>query len=183
MRAYDDCPECGKKKTKYKALCWDCWSIKRTQTKRDIDNGRELNCKKCGAILTESNWLPSNKKQYSLICKDCNNSRARNYLSETKDRRRLQRLKLKFEVISHYGGKCACCGETEIDFLNLDHILNDGADHRRKVGYDMYVWSKRNKYPDIFQVLCMNCNFAKGKDGICPHEIERQKLAQQSEQS
>lgn len=89
---------------------------------------------------------------------------------------------LRREVINAYGGmKCACCGETEEQFLSIDHINNDGADHRRKltgktgkvVGITggMYLWIKRNNYPPTFQVLCMNCNFGKARNGgVCPHQ-------------
>jgi hypothetical protein len=44
--------------------------------------------------------------------------------------------KLSMEVLIHYNGnppRCACCGETEERFLTIDHINNDGAEHRRKV--------------------------------------------------
>jgi hypothetical protein len=26
-----------------------------------------------------------------------------------------------------------------------------------------------NHFPPLFQILCYNCNFAKGADGVCPH--------------
>lgn len=33
-------------------------------------------------------------------------------------------------------------------------------------------WIKKNNFPHTFQILCHNCNFAKGhsKDNKCPHE-------------
>lgn len=84
-------------------------------------------------------------------------------------------VKLKIEVINAYGGKCACCHETTFEFLTLDHINNDGADHRRKVGgYTRKVWSdlKKNGFPPIMQVLCANCHLAKTISGECPHKKE-----------
>jgi hypothetical protein len=81
-----------------------------------------------------------------------------------------------------YGGyKCACCGETEPKFLTIDHIFNNGAEHRRELGgvdgngkgYSnrVLVWAKQHGYPAGFQVLCMNCNFGKSVNGgICPHK-------------
>jgi hypothetical protein len=76
------------------------------------------------------------------------------------------------EVIAHYGGKCACCGETERLFLSIDHINNDGAKHRREVpASSLYRWLKKNGYPEGFQVLCMNCNCGKARNGgVCPHQ-------------
>lgn len=85
--------------------------------------------------------------------------------------------KIKLEAINHYGGKCACCGETQIAFLQIDHINNDGAEHRREIEkashgrVPMTLWLKRNNYPDGFQVLCANCNVAKQIAGTCPHKL------------
>jgi hypothetical protein len=41
------------------------------------------------------------------------------------------RIGIREDVIAAYGGRCACCGEFERDFLTLDHVNNDGAEHRR----------------------------------------------------
>ena len=82
---------------------------------------------------------------------------------------------LKEEVIQEYGGKCACCGEDTYEFLTIDHIHGGGAEHKRQmkaagIGQNLYRWLKKNGYPkEDFQLLCMNCNFAKGKYGTCPH--------------
>lgn len=82
--------------------------------------------------------------------------------------------KLRLEAIEHYGGKCACCGEFRIQFLTIDHINNDGAEHRRELGNrNIYEWLKKNNYPkDGFRVLCYNCNCSIGNYGYCPHELE-----------
>lgn len=78
----------------------------------------------------------------------------------------------KMQVYLHYGkGKieCACCGENEIGFLSLDHIHNNGNLHRKKTR-DVIGWAIRNDYPPILQVLCMNCNHGKYRNGgKCPH--------------
>lgn len=78
--------------------------------------------------------------------------------------------KARLEVIAHYGGKCVCCGETTIEFLALDHINGGGKQHRKMVGGNIYAWAKRNNCPNILQVLCHNCNLAKGFYGECPHQ-------------
>jgi predicted restriction endonuclease len=87
------------------------------------------------------------------------------------------REKLRTEVLAHYGHRCACCGETENRFLSIDHINNDGAEHRRQsklqAGNPMYRWLKKNNFPQDFQLLCHNCNMAKGFYGQCPHEESR----------
>jgi hypothetical protein len=59
---------------------------------------------------------------------------------------------------------------TEPDFLQIDHVNNDGKQHRKVIGQGRtYFWLKKNNFPSDFQVLCANCNFAKGHYGTCPH--------------
>ena len=80
------------------------------------------------------------------------------------------------EVYGAYGGyKCNCCNETEQMFLSIDHVNNDGAEHRKKIGKRLYRWIKRYKYPKTFRLLCYNCNLGRDKcpDKICPHEKTR----------
>ena len=85
---------------------------------------------------------------------------------------RTNRLKLKREVMEHYGGNCACCGEKELAFLTIDHKNGEGSDHRRRNGKSLYAWIKRNDYPTNLQVLCYNCNAGRWiNKGICPHRI------------
>jgi hypothetical protein len=81
----------------------------------------------------------------------------------------------KKAVMDHYGGKCVCCGEMAIEFLSIDHVNNDGAEHRKTVlGQGrIYPWLVQQGFPSGFQVLCMNCNTAKGFYGECPHERAR----------
>lgn len=84
--------------------------------------------------------------------------------------------RMQHKAIMAYGGyKCACCGETEPLFLGLDHIENNGKEHRESIGnwggHGLYKWLERNNYPKGFQVLCMNCNHGKQRNGgICPHK-------------
>ena len=90
---------------------------------------------------------------------------------------REQRRALRLEVFMAYGGsRCACCGETEITFLNLDHPKGDGAQHRRRIGRGLriYYWLKRHGFPPGYRVLCWNCNEATRYGRRCPHELKSQ---------
>ena len=92
------------------------------------------------------------------------------------------RDKLKIQILSEYSKRhsnsdipcCNCCGEnSHTDFLNVDHI--DGKKHlpqeeQKLGGNNLNRWLKRNNYPDGFQILCWNCNLAKGLFGVCPHK-------------
>ena len=80
---------------------------------------------------------------------------------------------------------CNCCGLNEyLDFLALDHIIGkkqmDSIPELVKLGYssqmvtkELFSWIIDNDFPDGFQILCHNCNFAKGyprNNGKCPLE-------------
>lgn len=79
-------------------------------------------------------------------------------------------------VIEHYSDGencCACCGESHMIFLTIDHLNNDGykkINGKRLSGMHLYRWLIENNYPSGFQVLCRNCNWAKHALGRCPHE-------------
>ena len=86
------------------------------------------------------------------------------------------RAKLKQETLRAYGDICICCGEKNPHFLTLDHINNDGKEHRKKFPTTMslQVWLKKNNWPQkIIQILCFNCNIGKNQNGgICPHKTK-----------
>ena len=93
-------------------------------------------------------------------------------IAKTKEAQR----RLRREVLVAYGGEspaCACCGESIIEFLSIDHINGGGTQHRKEVGssYRMYRWLKNNSFPDGHRVLCHNCNQAMSWGRKCPHEL------------
>ncbi len=78
--------------------------------------------------------------------------------------------RLQEAAILAYGGyKCSCCGIEEPTVMCLDHIKNDGSEHRKELGFlggaQMYRWARDNGYPPVFQVPCFNCNHAKRVNG------------------
>jgi hypothetical protein len=87
-------------------------------------------------------------------------------------------VRQRLEVLSHYSNgdvKCSCCGEREYKFLCLDHINGGGTQHRKSLG-TKYIFSflKQAGFPEGYQVLCYNCNMAKGFYGKCPHKEMRE---------
>ncbi len=95
--------------------------------------------------------------------------------------RRRYRQNLREKVIAAYGSACACCGETRVQFLALDHVNGDGSIERRTLktttGTHIYLHAIRLGYPDTYRILCHNCNSSFGYYGFCPHERERLALA------
>lgn len=99
-------------------------------------------------------------------------------LLDNRQKLRREHARLRSEVLAAYGGACQCCGETTPEFLQVDHVNNDGAVHRRAIhqgkayysGMSIYRWLRKNDFPqDGFQLLCANCNYAKARYGSCPH--------------
>ena len=95
---------------------------------------------------------------------------------------------------------CNCCGEnSHVDFLTIDHIAGknqmDSEPKLIKLGYSSKLkgkglinWIIENNYPKGFQILCHNCNVAKGligNDNTCTHETIHQEetFARMEEQS
>jgi hypothetical protein len=82
---------------------------------------------------------------------------------------------IRDDVINYYSegkNKCNCCDENTKQFLALDHINGGGKKHRKEIKVNLYWWCKKNNYPTGFQVLCHNCNMAKGFYGKCPHLLK-----------
>lgn len=77
---------------------------------------------------------------------------------------------LRQAALDHYGSVCACCGETRIEFLCIDHVNGGGSKHRKTLKVEIYRWFKQNDYPAGFRVLCHNCNASLGFYGYCPHQ-------------
>lgn len=129
-------------------------------------------CSKCG--ITKSNtsdeypWGSNQRgKKLSACCKVCVSLRNR------------QRLRSeRIAALRHYSDgdpRCACCGDSNLEFLSFDHVNNDGAEQRRKNPgvsdiRSIATWLRKNNYPKDIRVLCYNCNCSIGFYGYCPHQ-------------
>src|SRR6266480_2952457 len=86
------------------------------------------------------------------------------------------RMKVRMDVLTHYGGNpplCACCNEAHLEFLVIDHIVGGGTKERKaninkRAGWAFYVHLRMMNYPVGYRVLCDNCNSALGFYGYCP---------------
>lgn len=129
-------------------------------------------CIECGSTKAKYH---SNGLCATCYCRDL---KKRNpiYKSNSLARTREWNKKIRLVVLQAYSALepfCACCNERTLAFLAIDHINNDGTEHRKLTkgsGSKTYIWIYRNKYPKGFQVLCHNCNMAKSLYGICPHQ-------------
>lgn len=89
---------------------------------------------------------------------------------EAKKKKKIYRSKKKIKVLTYYSKRkrptCIGCNEKEIKILSLDHIKNDGKEHRKTLSGDgtgevIYDWIIKNNFPKGFQTLCMNCQWKK----------------------
>ena len=131
---------------------------------------------------------------------------------EQKPKRKARRKEIRedrrLKVLQHYSTRlsksdipcCNCCGlNSHLEFLSIDHITGrrqmDSEPELVKLGYSsklknnaLFKWLIEYDYPEGFQILCHNCNQAKGmpkNNNICPHETIRKEetFARMEEQS
>lgn len=130
-------------------------------------------CEKCllrAAQYSKNHRKSFKTKSYKLVAE----WRKNNPGKSTEIYKRHQDLIRKI-VFDHYGNKCACCGESEIMFLTLDHINNDNERHNGKSfgGFKFYKRLINNNFPakPALRTLCWNCNCGRARNGgTCPHE-------------
>jgi hypothetical protein len=97
---------------------------------------------------------------------------ARRYYHNNRDAIIQKDRQERMEVLQHYGGKCACCGEHRYEFLAIDHINGGGTKHRKETkNRPLHKTLKAEGYPSGYRVLCHNCNSAYGYYGYCPHHV------------
>jgi hypothetical protein len=141
----------------YRRECKECVS---TRHKREADESRQA--------MREYNreYYRSNKERVDKLNTD--------WKKANPEKRRKTALsyyyRLQAEAVEAYGGfVCNWCGIDEPFVLTIDHVNNDGNEHRKQIGsiggHKFYKWLKDNGYPPGFQVLCMNCNHAKYRNG------------------
>lgn len=145
----------------------------------------EKTCTKCGRTLPISEFYKTKRcsgglGSYFSRCKKCvaeyNKANLRQKVENTK--KHIKRVKKKAYLILSKNGipQCAICGFFgDIDFLQIDHIKDDGSKDlmkcgRRRTGYETY-----NKIIQMlpeearlkYQLLCPIHNWAKrlGIDG------------------
>ncbi len=149
----------GKNKSKKDGLQASCKSCKKQEDQRYQQN--------------HASKIKQVKHQYYLENREAVAERTALYSKANRVRANAwgaaAKQRLRLEVFARYSedNNCVCCGFDDPRSLSIDHINDNGADHRRSIGlagrggYDFYRWLKQNGYPDGFQVLCSNCQFKK----------------------
>lgn len=144
-------------------------TIKKTLDVNGVLNGdREIKenlCVRCGKYVNRDDIRHQYRRLNIMVCNDCDRGVSFRPMKMIKEM-----------VIEAYGGCCSCCGETAYEFLTIDHINKDGKKHRESLGSStktFYLYLRNNGYPkDRFRLMCMNCNWAIGIYGFCPHDTK-----------
>lgn len=114
------------------------------------------------------------RREYHAKHKAEENERSRMWSHEhpnlRSDAQKRHYTKLKNKFLEMYGTRCSCCGETIVEFLTVEHINGQTKSNRETTHAALRNATKEYR-PDVYDVLCMNCNHAKGKLGICPHQV------------
>jgi hypothetical protein len=157
--------------------------LKRQRNREAAARYRERNREKVNTRMRD--WRENNREKSREHARQSRNRKLANGSPEEvaairqaeRDKTNRLNARCKEQVFAAYGGyKCSCCGETEPMFLSIDHIDNDGAKERKSglyagSGTAFYGWLRKNGFPTGYQVLCMNCQIGKHKNGgVCPHQ-------------
>jgi hypothetical protein len=148
----------------------------------DFPDGLQILCHNC-------NQSKENTKHNSCI------HGYRDQIKFKPDKNAKRTLTLRMDIFPHYSkihsnsdvSCCRCCGQnSNMEFLAIDHILGkkvmDTIPELIELEYSSTMkkttllnWIKNNNYlsnlqTEYFQILCHNCNNAKGIYGKCPFE-------------
>lgn len=106
-----------------------------------------------------------------VLCWNHNSSRTRKYLdipSEKQSIRQKHKTKLLKEAYKFFG-PCATCGETELKFLTISHVHNDGARRRKngeRTATGLLINFRKQGWPESlkedFCLECYTCNCSHG---------------------
>lgn len=168
----DKHPELNGERLKSNRCCLACHREATKKARKD-KVGR-VGTRYVGAVCLHHPELNGERMSSSATCVGCHKerSKARAVVNETNKRKRERNKK---EVFVHYGGACSICGVNDMDILTIDHIDQNGSEHKKENNYvgkgsnGFYRWLRRNGFPEGFRTLCFNCNikaYSNFKKGV-----------------
>jgi hypothetical protein len=122
---------------------------------------------------------PDRKHQAKGLCNPCYTKQLLkgDYGEIHKQQVRANYDRYREDMFNALGHTCACCGEPEKVFLSLEHLKQNGNEHRRRVGgnkcstFSALLDARKHGFPkDEYGVLCMNCQRGTLLPEGCPHK-------------
>lgn len=109
-------------------------------------------------------------------CKTCSKKYSVNYRKlhgkELNQRKHEHLIAIKELGLVAYGSKCSCCGESNSDFLTIEHINGRDKTIKRRTGLNEWRRLHSLGFPkEGITILCYNCNCSKGVLGYCSHAV------------
>lgn len=147
------------------------------------DLGLNKRCARCKETKLKELFRSDNSRKdgFHPWCKACDTeylkSRKHRYQANKNKRARELHKEQRLRVLQHYSRAaipyCACCAESYLEFLGIDHINGGGNQDKKIHKCNFYTWLEKRGYPEGFRVLCHNCNQSLGAYGYCPHRTEQ----------
>lgn len=115
------------------------------------------------------NGIPSSKnaeyiKQKAAIYREKNRDRI---TAHRKKRKGIEKMRF----LEMYGRVCVCCGESEPVFLCLDHVHGQVKVKNKDEWTTAYNKAYKEYRPDLYRIMCCNCNMAVRFGRVCPHQL------------
>jgi len=162
-----ECAECGD-------INLDHLTIDHIDSSGFIDKKKGLYSKNLRRAIVNGKLPPEKISNLRVLCFNHNCSRTRGYLDLTwEEQKPFQRYlaKLWKEALNFFG-PCSC-GISELKFLTVSHIHNDGAERRKNgegASKDILVSFRKQGWPESlkenYRLECYNCNCSRGNHKV-----------------
>lgn len=160
-----------REKLKQQGLCLECGKCP-PETNR-------VRCVPCAQLSRDSNRRYRKNNPDKVKARKEQWNKDPSLRAKTNKRRKAWNQEFKYKLIRSLGGKCECCTDTVIEFLQIDHVNKDGKQHRKEIGRSVQLyrdmWKNPNRYK--LRILCANCHFAITNSGTCPHQDKNHGLS------
>ena len=107
--------------------------------------------------------IAENKAEYYKKNKD----KIAEYYKKNKDKKAEYGKKIKKKVMNFYSSgemRCRDCKEDILELLTIEHINGGGVKQRKEMrSHNIYKWLIKENFPPGYAVLCIRCNWLKGK--------------------
>ncbi len=165
-------------------ICSDC-GLEKPETEYSFAGKYRFRyCKACNVIRAQAKYHAMTKEERKEANKrrrgeaHAPENRRKRYAEDPEYRAkaiasaRANYAKVRAKIVTGYGAKCSCCGETTVDFLELDHVNGGGAaEYRETPPVNVYRRLIREGFPAGYTLLCSNCNLGRWRNGgVCPHK-------------